>query len=153
MSEKLNGFYEKEIAISPAAAGIIDWTQIKHTFRVIENHVLALEEEVKGLKQPRTVFVRTVLLEGGTETILEPRDHLNCRLVKAFVQVADNLKMENTVEVPKLTEPKTLKAGEKSGKAQSMVVNEHRNVSRYEEIFVTTTSVRKTILVTTWREI
>lgn len=147
--------YNKEIKINPAASGDIDLGQILDNFKVVEIHVKNLEFEVSKLKEQKIAFVRTTLCEGFHPTpILKAYDHKGCKLISAYAQAADNWKIDNIIEVGEnITNPITIKAGEKSGKTQNLLVNKHKKVKEKEEVTVKCSSARKVIVTTQWEEI
>lgn len=97
-------------------------------------------------------FMRTVLIDSATPiTILEAGSHSNLKIVSGFVMAADNLKMQQTIEIQNtkgqsLVEPRTLKATEKSGKAQSFELIPWRTIGKFDSIDVVPSSVRKVVV-------
>lgn len=154
----MTGTYKTHININPSAAGDASWDQVDTNFEILKEEINGFKTYKKKMEERRQTFTRVVLSEGAHPvTLLEPKDHENCKLIDAFVQVADNIDMDNTVQIKAnggyLTEKVPIKAGEKSGKIQSFDVDKHKNVGRYEKVVAIPNSVRKVIVITTWEEI
>lgn len=155
----MKGTYNKEIKLNPSARGEAGWEQVMTNFEWLKEHVDNIEKDIKMSSDRKVRFVRAILVEGiSPVTLLEPKDHENCKLINAFAQAGDNIDMDNTLIIKsgggsQLSESVTIKAGEKSGKTQSFNVDKHKTVGRFEKVVVVPSSVRKVIVSCIMEEI
>ena len=132
--------------------GDADFATIKKNFKDLEERLNEIIKELNAVMEQKEKFVRTVLVETTAPvTIIEAGDHSNLKIVSGFVMAGDNLKMDQTISIENskgqaLVEPKTLKATEKSGKAQSFEVIAWRTIGKFDDVIVVPSSVRKAIV-------
>ena len=154
----MKGRYVNDIKTNRSARGEADWDQVRTNFEWLEEQIGNIQADLKMMMDRRPRFTRAVLSEGiNPVTILEPKDHENCRLVSAFAQAADNVALNNIIVLAAdggaIAKEVIIKAGEKSGKVQRLWVSKHATIGRYEKVVVIPSSVRKVIVTTEWEEI
>lgn len=139
--------------------GDADFATIKQNFEDVAERLNETIREVNGVMAHKEKFIRTILIDSTIPiTILEAGDHMNLKIISGFVIAADNLKMDQTISIENgkgqsLVEPKTLKASEKSGKAQSLEVVGWRSIGKFDEVVVVPSSVRKAVVSLLFQEV
>ena len=132
--------------------GDADFKTIKKNLEDIATKLNDTIDELNAERAIKTKFMRTVLMDSVAPiTILEAGDHENLKIISGFAIAADSLKMEQTISIVNsanqaLIESKTIKAPEKSGKAQSFEVVEWRTISKFDDVYVIPSSRRKVVV-------
>ncbi len=132
--------------------GDADFATIKKNFEDLAERINETILELNAVIERKGQFVRTVLVETTTPvTILEAGDHKNLKIVSGYAMLGDNLKMDQTISIENgkgqsLVESKTLKASERSGKAQSFEVVGWRTIGKFDDVIVVPSSVRKAVI-------
>lgn len=139
--------------------GDADFATIKQNFEDVATGINKTIRELNIVMEQKEKFMRTVLIETTTPiTILEGGSHANLKIISGFVMAADNLKMDQTISIENgkgqsLVEAKTLKASEKSGKAQSLEVIGWRTIGKFDDVVVVPSSVRKAVVSLLFQEV
>lgn len=132
--------------------GDADFATIKQNFYDVAKRLNETIREVNGVMAQKDTFMRTVLVDSTSPvTIIEGGNHSNLKIVSGFAMLADNLKMDQTISIENtkgqsFVEPKTLKASEKSGKAQSLEVIGWRTIGKFDDVVAVPSSVRKAVV-------
>lgn len=132
--------------------GDADFATIKQNFEDVAERLNETIRELNVVMARKDTFMRTALIETTSPVIiLEGGNNSNLKIVSGFAMLADNLKMDQTISIENskgqsFVEPKTLKASEKSGKAQSFEVIGWRTIGKFDEVQVIPSSVRKTVI-------
>ena len=133
--------------------GTEDWATANKNFEDISDDIDELDTRIELLRKRLSIQTVTYLLEGeGYTTALEAKEHgnLNCKLIHAFMQKADNVKENITVHILKenkdLCDPVTLKGSEKSGKCQSFSPYKFQIVGKMDSIKLYSSSRCKVVV-------
>ena len=139
--------------------GDADFATIKKNLDVIAERLNDTISEFNTERDHKDTFMRTVLVDSTARiAILEPGDHSNLKIISGFVMAADNLKMDQTIYLlnakeQSFVESCTLKATEKSGKAQSFELIPWRTIGKFDSVNVVPSSVRKVVVSVLLEEI
>lgn len=133
-------------------SGDVGYSVIQSNFDKLQENLDTVNETLELIVSRNYSNSRAILVEGTSAvTLMEARDHNNCKLISAFVIAADNLNMDQKIRIvignTDIVEPKTIKATEKSGKSQDFNIIERMQVNRTDDIRVIPSSVRKVIVV------
>jgi len=91
------------ILIEPKDDGSISWKPIMNAFEQIQDKINFNADEAKAIAQHQTFTISYAVEAVGTTTILNSSKHPRAKIINAFVQVGDNLPLENIVEIEGIT--------------------------------------------------
>ena len=138
--------------ISYQKRGDIDVKQIIANFEELEERIVDVEDGVKGLDTYQGTFAISKLVDSATYfTMLYAKDHPNVEIESAYIQAADNLKEDVTIQILQdgktdLVEPKTIKSTEKAGKGHSLDVLNWKVINRISTVEILSDSKRRVVV-------
>ena len=138
--------------------GSVGFASIQDNFDDIQNKINEIVADIEGREERKLTTIRSVLVEDSSiYTLMDARDHRNCKIKAAWVIAADNLKMEQEirlmVKMKDIVEKRKIAATEKAGKAQAMVVNPHYIINRFNDVDVVPLSNRKCLVTAIVEEV
>ena len=138
--------------------GSVGFSTIQDNFNDIQTKINDMLADMERREERTSTIIRSVLVEDSSiHTLMDARDHRNCKIKAAWVIAADNLKMEQEirlmVKTKDIVEKRKIAATEKAGKAQAMVVNPHYIINRFEDVDIIPSSNRKCIVTAIVEEV
>jgi len=101
--------------------------------------------ELRALAFKQTQTISFAIEEAGLTTILHTNKHLRCKIVNAFIQLGDNIKIDDIVTIQDISDSIRFAETEKAGKVRIFnILKSHLMFN--DELIINTTSNRRVIV-------
>lgn len=126
-----------------------DIKAMRRNFDDLDEAINEHATELRALAYKQTQTISYGIEEAGQTTILRTNKHLRSKIVNAFVQIGDNVSLENIVSIKGVTNSIKLSDSEKAGKIRIFDILKS-NMMFNDELIVQTTSNRRIIINVTY---